>query len=307
MAFRGSHKQHDPATADSKSVKSIARTLFRWQNIQPSPSQSSAPISIVCISDTHTTRPTLPDGDLLLHAGDLSQTGSFQEIQDQLDWLHAQPHKYMIVIAGNHDLLLDPAFVDQFPQRILERPGFARADLRWHDVTYLQDEAVTLEFAGGRSLTVYGSPWTSQFGTWAFQYPPIRDVWSSKIPEHTDILLTHGPPAGHLDDGGKGSCYLLKDLQRVRPKLVVFGHIHAGHGREDVVFDRAQGMYDDIVWDRNGLLSLFFLAVLILWGVIRRMWPVGGRQGGRMTTLINASVVGGPGNSIERPAQVVQI
>lgn len=94
-------------------------------------SPTSNAIRIVCISDTHNLQPELPDGDLLLHAGDLSQRGSFDEIQAQLDWLNAQPHKQKIVIAGNHDLLLDPEFVDRFPERIIERAGTARSDLRW--------------------------------------------------------------------------------------------------------------------------------------------------------------------------------
>ena len=295
-----------PPRRVSVKVKALAHRFYQWRASCPQPLPSD-PITVVCISDTHTTHPSLPDGDLLLHAGDLTQKGSFQEIQDQLDWLHAQPHEFKLVVAGNHDLLLDPAFVDQFPQRIIERPGSSRADLRWHDITYLQDEATTLKFANGRSLTVYGSPWTSQFGTWAFQYPPIRDVWSNKIPEHTDILLTHGPPTGHLDDGGKGNYCLLKELRRVRPKVVVFGHIHPGHGREDVMFDKAQSLFDDIVQDQRGPVALLLLAVLVLWGRMVRMLMVARGEDQRPTALINASVVGGPSNSIERPAQVVQI
>lgn len=55
------------------------------------------------------TQPELPDGDLLLHAGDLTQSGSFEELQMQIDWLHSQPRKFKVVIAGNHDLCLDPS------------------------------------------------------------------------------------------------------------------------------------------------------------------------------------------------------
>jgi Calcineurin-like phosphoesterase len=68
-------------------------------------------ITIVCISDPHNSKPSLPDGDILLHYGDLSQYGTFAEIQAQLDWLNSQPHKHKIVIAGNHNLILDESFV----------------------------------------------------------------------------------------------------------------------------------------------------------------------------------------------------
>ena len=72
--------------------------------------------------DTHNTRPNLPAGDVLIHAGDLTCKESFRELQFKLGRLIAQPHKYKIVIAGNHELLLDAAFVDQFPERVFERP-----------------------------------------------------------------------------------------------------------------------------------------------------------------------------------------
>ena len=52
-----------------------------------------------------------------------------------------------------------------------------------------------------------------------------------------DILLTHGPPKGHLDQGGKGCPQLLREIWRVRPRLVVFGHIHEGYEREHISYD----------------------------------------------------------------------
>lgn len=152
---------------------SLATTLYRWRKPAQLP-QVVGPITIVCISDTHTTQPQLQGGDLLPHAGDPSQNGSFNEIQAQLDWLNTQPHKHKIVIGGNHDLLLDPVFVDRFPARIFEGPGSRRSDLRWGSVIYLQDDFVDLQFDNRRKLKIYGAPSTQQFGNWPFQYPPIR-------------------------------------------------------------------------------------------------------------------------------------
>ncbi|KAL2177257.1 uncharacterized protein P884DRAFT_270139 [Thermothelomyces heterothallicus CBS 202.75] len=64
-------------------------------------------VSVVCVSDTHNSQPVLPDGDVLIHAGDLTQSGSLRELQAALDWLRAQLHPVKIVVAGNRDLLLD--------------------------------------------------------------------------------------------------------------------------------------------------------------------------------------------------------
>lgn len=262
------------------------------------------PITIVCISDTHTTQPELQDGDLLLHAGDLSQNGSFNEIQAQLDWLNAQPHKHKVVIGGNHDLLLDPVFVDGFPERIFERPGSSRSDLRWGSIIYPQDSSVELQFHNGRKLKVYGAPSTQQFGNWAFQYPPIRDVWTGVVPPDTDILLTHGPPKWHLDANALDNEYLLKELRRTKLPLVVFGHIHAGYGHDVVAFDDVQVAYEDIVFGKKGILPLIKMIFHFLIDKTYKKWT-GSRP--KVTRLVNAAVVGGRHNEEARRPIVVSL
>ncbi|KAK3307136.1 Metallo-dependent phosphatase-like protein [Chaetomium strumarium] len=180
------------------------------------------PVTVVCLSDTHNTNPTsVPDGDILLHAGDLSQYGNFAELQAQLAWLQSQPHPHKVVIAGNHDLILDTAFVAAHPDRELDLAGRRRSDLDRGDVLYLEYEAVDLEIKGkDRSVRISGSPWTPRFGSFAFQYGDGEATWTNAVPDGTDILLTHGPPKGYLDDGGKGCPSLLAELWRSRPKLV---------------------------------------------------------------------------------------
>ncbi|CAG5127500.1 unnamed protein product, partial [Candidula unifasciata] len=86
-------------------------------------------------------------------------------------------------------------------------------------------------------VQIYGSPWQPKFGGWAFNLKrgaACLDKWN-KIPEDTDILMTHGPPVGHGDlcsDGMRAGCVeLLHTIQhRVRPKYHLFGHIHEGYG-----------------------------------------------------------------------------
>ena len=142
--------------------------------------KSSSNIKIICISDTHSTRPNIPDGDILLHAGDLTNNGTFLELQDQLHWLNALPHAHKVVIAGNHDLLLDAEFVRKFPGRVEERVGATAADLEWGDIKYLKDSSTTVTIHG-RPVKIFGAPRTRGFGAWAFQYPPMEDIWQSKL------------------------------------------------------------------------------------------------------------------------------
>jgi Icc-related predicted phosphoesterase len=210
-------------------------------------------IKIVCISDTHKKRPPIPDGDVLIHAGDLTENDSFEEVQNELHWLSSQPHRYKLFVAGNHDVLLDEAFLEKYPER---RYGQVKTnqDLDWGSVIYLQDRCVTLEFpkeeSVSKKLIVFGSPWTPQYGISAFQYRPEDGGkhWQKRFAaleknETPDVLVTHGPPRYHLDkrDFYRAGCpFLAEQVSRLKPRLVVCGHIHAAFGREVVVLDGVQ-------------------------------------------------------------------
>jgi predicted phosphodiesterase len=178
---------------------------------------------IVCVSDTHNLhdRIALPDGDLLLHAGDATMHGTEAEIAEFDAWLGTVPHRHKVVIAGNHDFLFQT------------EPAKARRLIT--NAVYLEDSGVTLE-----GLSIWGSPWQPWYFDWAFNLrrgAPLRAVWD-KIPAGTDVLLTHGPPRGVLDrvarSGEAVGCEeLLEAVERLRPKVNVFGHIHEGYGREE--------------------------------------------------------------------------
>ncbi|KAF2790187.1 putative phosphoesterase [Melanomma pulvis-pyrius CBS 109.77] len=260
-------------------------------NVAPAlPSSKYPPIKIVSISDTHTTIPEkIPPGDILLHAGDLTDSGTFEELQAQLRWLNTLPHKHKLAIAGNHDLLLDTDFLDRSPARISDLQGSA-ADLDWGSVIYLNNSSVALN-VHGRAITVFGSPLTPQYGNWAFQYPRIRDVWTGAVPLETDILLTHGPPKGHLDLNAKGCRWLSREVWRVKPRVCVFGHIHEGRGREDVRWDVMQRVHDGVLRGERGLGSVVGMAVVLLWRVVCGLVSGRRRRVGR-ATLINAAIGG---------------
>jgi predicted phosphohydrolase len=180
---------------------------------------------VVCVSDTHGRHDSMqvPDGDLLLHAGDCSARGTREQIESFDDWLGRLPHPHKVVIAGNHDCA--------FAQDPSARSWITNA-------TYLQDEQLVI---GG--LRLWGSPWQPRFFDWAFNLDrgePLRRVWA-KIPAGIDILMTHGPPYGILDATFRGELVgceeLLEAVGRVRPKLHVFGHIHEAHGHREHRWD----------------------------------------------------------------------
>ena len=272
--------------------------LGRPQNV----AATSAPkIKVVCISDTHCLNPEVPAGDLLLHAGDMTNKGTFDEIQALLNWLNTLPHKHKVVIAGNHDDLLDTAFVEARPDSKLgphdPTPGRTRADLNWGDIVYLENSAATLTFesAGSkRTLKVFGSPLTPLIPgdpVWAFQYDPAeRDPWTGLIPDDADIVLTHGPPKSHLDLN-RGCAHLLREVWRARPPLMVWGHWHAAHGEETVTYD-AVSYWHMRVMSGWGLGSLFMMAVramLARLGITRKA----GTGRGEASRFVNAAIKSG--------------
>ncbi|KAL8880356.1 MAG: hypothetical protein Q9198_002216 [Flavoplaca austrocitrina] len=284
----------------------------------PQPPPPIKPIDVVCISDTHGTQPILPQGHLLLHAGDLTQRGTFSEIQAQLTWLSAQPHAHKVVIAGNHDLLLDASFRTKHPGRWTEAKSSAQpieeevlkqhmteGNLDWGGIIYLQDTSTTLTF-GDRAVNIHGSPLTAQHGLCAFQYPKDQDVWSSKIPPSTNILLTRGPPWGHLDSVKNSGCpFLAREVARSRPRLVVFGHIHVGNGSEEKVFDTVGRVHEGIAAGWVGWGSLAKMLVAVVGG---RAIPQKWRRRLYPTTYANAAVVEGwEDYKVKNPPILVQI
>ena len=186
---------------------------------------------ITFISDTHTKHRQLdlPGGDLLIHAGDLMNSGYSQyEIEDFCRWFEWQNYDRSIFIAGNHDRLFENV------------PDDVANIVNQYGVEYLQDSQYLFgDFPDGL-VKIYGSPWQPEFYNWAFNLPRRGDelfnVWND-IPEDVDILVTHGPPQGHLDISGPPynepnlGCELLRvRVDEIKPKIHVFGHIHGSYG-----------------------------------------------------------------------------
>lgn len=182
---------------------------------------------LVLISDTHGLEPRVPDGDVLIHAGDLTMTGTRSQVAAAGAWLQSLPHRHKVVIAGNHDWLFE------------RKPADAVAMLG-AGITYLQDSATAI-----KGVKIYGSPVQPRFFDWAFNVDrgfAIRHYWDA-IPADTDILVTHGPPMGVLDQANPaldtehcGCEELLLAVKRVHPRIHIFGHIHGGYGKHETVF-----------------------------------------------------------------------
>lgn len=179
-------------------------------------------MKIVATSDTHSRHDqlTVPDGDVFVHAGDSMKVGALDELERFNEWLGTLPHRHKIVIAGNHDWCFQTMAED--------------ARQRLTNAIYLEDSGVTID-----GVHFYGSPWQPWFFDWAFNLkrgPEIKEKWDI-IPPETDVLITHGPPHGILDETVRGDLVgceeLLLAVERIRPKLHLFGHIHEAAGIQE--------------------------------------------------------------------------
>jgi hypothetical protein len=206
---------------------------------------------LVCFADTHQFHDELvvPDGDVVISAGDVGRRGSTDEIEGFLRWFSALPHRHKLFTPGNHDgcLQRDAAAI---------RAAFP-------DVTVLIDAGVVID-----GISFWGAPWTPTFHDWAFMLPrgPALAARWALIPDGTDVLITHGPPRriledvsshrggdlvdalGGLDDDERfvGCDDLRERVRAVRPRVHLFGHIHTRRG---VVVDEGTTFVNCTTWE----------------------------------------------------------
>jgi Icc-related predicted phosphoesterase len=178
-------------------------------------------LKFVAISDTHGKHNNLqlPPGDVLIHAGDISGRGNEEEVIDFLNWFDKGDFEYKILIAGNHDFYFEREPAEQI-KKILPK-----------NIIYLNDSGTTIN-----NIKIWGSPITPWFYNWAFNRhrgDEIKKHWNL-IPADTEILITHGPVHGILDNtnnGHRAGCEdLLNRVNTIKPKIHICGHIHEAYG-----------------------------------------------------------------------------
>ena len=132
---------------------------------------------IVCISDTHSLHKImddinpLPQGDILIHAGDCTNVGKPHEVKEFVEWfMNIKGFDSKIFIAGNHDWAFQKV---NEPHHSGDYDWFHNLmndeNLSQSDVTYLEDTNFTIEDPKfSRPIKIHGSPWQPNFYDWAF-------------------------------------------------------------------------------------------------------------------------------------------
>ena len=183
-------------------------------------------MEIVILSDNHSNwkidvpTPKEDMASVLIHCGDWSYLGSPDEMVDFRNWLARQPHTHKLFVWGNHEKIESQ---ELYWKEYLEEVS---------GVKCIHNTEFTID-----GVRFFGSSYTPIFLNWAFMKDnEQRKRYWENAPDDIDILVTHGPPFGLLDvvEGetkNLGCVHLRNYVERVKPKLACFGHIHTGHGQ----------------------------------------------------------------------------
>lgn len=245
-------------------------TSKRTRSPSPAPSDSkksrtSTPVRFLILSDTHNAElpSNLPARTVLLNCGDLTEDGTPDAMSKVLASLGCIEAELKLVIAGNHEISMDKAYyvAERGSAEDVEKPlalisSNSSSMATKNGVMFLHEGTHTFTLASGASFTIYASPFTSAYGSSTLQYPSNEDrynpasdtpAWAKnvgterrRVPDHVDIVMTHGPAQYILDetsDGRSAGCeHLRRAIARTKPKLFCFGHVHRGYGAQRLEF-----------------------------------------------------------------------
>ncbi|KAK3191144.1 hypothetical protein K4F52_002730 [Lecanicillium sp. MT-2017a] len=185
-------------------------------------------------------RHPLPKADVVLHCGDLTTATIPGEYEATFRLLRSLDAPLKLVIAGNHDIALDEktwGSIRHAPRHFRTEALEIIEDAKEDGVQYLTEGSYTFDLANGAVFPLYVSQYTPEYGQWGFQYTTGHDF---NIPPGVDVAMTHGPPHKVLDEAGvpgqgtpinhAGCPDLFSAIERARPRIHCFGHIHEGWG-----------------------------------------------------------------------------
>lgn len=182
---------------------------------------------LVMISDTHgqLSQIKVPNGDILLHDGDWTYRGEQAEMKKFGSHIKKLPHPIKILIPGNHDLTTEE-----------NTENFHKDWLKWLNPDSTMNIVINQEFEIA-NLTFYCTslvcPINNPYQRWAYETTEAeqRLIYDKYIPsKQIDIVISHSPCYGIMDENGYGSRALYDLIHRLQPKIHTFGHAHGGYG-----------------------------------------------------------------------------
>ena len=165
-------------------------------------------LEVYAFADTHGSHRKLQvseNDDIVICAGDVVEDNLLgNEYDDFIEWFASLPCKWKIFVPGNHELSFELGQADEIIQRMTDK-----------GITVLED---AIEDCDG---IIIGSIGHNVM------------IAQEDIPKDIDILVTHYPPYGILDEG-MGSTEILNFVLHSQPKYHLFGHIHSTAGQKHI-------------------------------------------------------------------------
>ena len=179
-------------------------------------------MKIVCFSDTHGQHRSKKlnkwfqdnPADMLIFAGDY-QLNSDDTGEDFIDWVSGLSYKYKIITAGNHDNNFEIT---------------KKKSEEYSDINFLIHNNIEIE-----GIKFFASAYSRTFGHWSFMTDEdTLEYLYKKIPNNTEVLITHTPPFKKLDltflEVNAGSTSLINRIENLpNLKYNIFGHIHEAY------------------------------------------------------------------------------
>ncbi|KAJ6259582.1 rhamnogalacturonate lyase [Drechslerella dactyloides] len=311
------------------------------------PRNSTVRTTFLLVSDTHTIEPSLPHdvyspfrtpfprANVFIHAGDLTNRGTFKALKRAVSWITEIPAELKIIIAGNHDWRLDAAYwasatdsdVDGSDDERAERERESRQckeyltsdAMKKKGIWYLEDEVREFTLSNGARFTVLASPCTPRgvypHDSGSFRYEPAaKHYWHAKfplasLPEQVHVAITHTPPYKMHDQVSAGlnaGCpQLLRFLRDVRPQLSVCGHIHEAAGAKLVTWERLNDKGDRTALAERDLRPEIKKVETPEGGIFSDITGLTrGLMDGEQTLFVNASIAGSGGRAGRSPVMV---
>ena len=160
---------------------------------------------IFAFSDTHGNHHKISvpeEADILICAGDAVEDDlKGDEYDDFIEWFAAHPAKWKLFVPGNHELSFEINQADAIKKKMKD-----------NGIHVMQDAVCDCDGIIIASLDANSV------------------ISDEDIPADLDILVTHCPPYGILDED-MGSVEILNFLMKSQPSYHLFGHIHTTQGQ----------------------------------------------------------------------------
>lgn len=308
-----------------------------WAKEQMADESHFVPTRFIIISDTHGLDALQglvgQSADVVIHCGDMTRGSELHEYEASIRLLKRINAPTKLVIAGNHDVTLDLPFYRKelaylqhdediaMAKRKYGHLGEARKLFDQEAGIFLLDEGNhSFVLANGALLKVYASPYTPsvKVDEHVFQYHPVNG--HDFAIDNADIVITHGPPKGVFDEvpcrKRVGCPDLFAAIERARPRIHCFGHVHEGWGAKLITWSDFSLGGSHQAKIKNGKSKLIENLSTVLANPAKRSEGFFGAfhcsndpvplQRGSQTLFVNAAVKG-KGVLPVQPAWVVEI